>query len=92
MYCQLELLRAGKIAENADVSPDVIIKELQMSTHPFGWGYNAATGEFVNLIDAGVIDPVKVTRTALKNAASVASTFMSLDAIIHNEEGENGRS
>jgi chaperonin GroEL len=81
-----------KIAENADVSPDVIIKELQGLTHPFGWGYNAATGEFVNLIDAGVIDPVKVTRTALKNASSVASTFMSLDAIIHNEEGENGRS
>jgi len=80
-----------KIAENADISPDVVIKELQSNSAQFGFGYNAATGEYVNLIEEGVIDPVKVTRTALKNAASVASTFMSLDAIIYNEEEDHAR-
>jgi chaperonin GroEL len=74
-----------KIVENAETSPDIVIKELS-STKEFGWGYNAATGEYVNLIDEGVIDPVKVTRTALKNAVSVATTFLSLDAIVYNEE------
>jgi chaperonin GroEL len=71
-----------KIVENAGNSPDVVLKELS-GTH---LGYNAATGEFVELIEAGVIDPVKVTRTALKNASSVATTFMTLDAVIFEEE------
>lgn len=71
-----------KIVENAGGSPDVILKEIGSNS----LGYNAATGEFVNLIDAGVIDPVKVTRTALKNAASVATTFLTLDAVIFDEE------
>jgi chaperonin GroEL len=71
-----------KIVENAGGSPDVILKEIGSNS----LGYNAATGEFVDLIDAGVIDPVKVTRTALKNAASVATTFLTLDAVIFDEE------
>lgn len=71
-----------KIVENAGGSPDVILKEIGSTN----LGYNAATGEFVDLIDAGVIDPVKVTRTALKNAASVATTFLTLDAVIFDEE------
>lgn len=71
-----------KIVENAGGSPDVILKEIGTTN----LGYNAATGEFVDLIEAGVIDPVKVTRTALKNAASVATTFLTLDAVIFDEE------
>jgi chaperonin GroEL len=71
-----------KIVENAGGSPDVILKEIGNTK----MGYNAATGEFVDLIEAGVIDPVKVTRTALKNAASVATTFLTLDAVIFDEE------
>ena len=74
-----------RISENAGVIPEVVLKELQDKP---GKGYNAATGEYVDLIAAGVIDPVKVTRTALKNASSVATTFMSLDAIIF-EDGES---
>lgn len=73
-----------KIVENAGGSPDIVLKELAGTS----LGYNAATGEFVELIDAGVIDPVKVTRTALKNATSVATTFLTLDAVVF-EEDEN---
>jgi chaperonin GroEL len=71
-----------KIVENAGGSPEVILKEMSNTN----LGYNAATGEFMDLIDAGVIDPVKVTRTALKNATSVATTFLSLDAVVFDEE------
>jgi chaperonin GroEL len=72
-----------RIAENAGMIPEVIFKELKEKPE---LGYNAATGEYVNLISAGVIDPCKVTRTALKNAASVATTFLSLDAVVVEEE------
>jgi chaperonin GroEL len=47
-------------------------------------GINAATGEKVNMIEAGIIDPVLVTKTALKNAVSVATTIVSADCIISN--------
>jgi chaperonin GroEL len=75
-----------RISENAGVSPDLILREINLNK---GLGYNAASDEFVDLIEEGVIDPVKVTRTALKNAASVATTFMSLDAVVFEEEDEN---
>jgi chaperonin GroEL len=75
-----------RISENAGVIPEVILKELELNP---GKGYNAATGEYVDLITAGVIDPVKVTRTALKNAASVATTFLTLDAVIFEEGNQN---
>lgn len=76
-----------RIAENAGQSKDVILNELKkMKTQNVQIGYNASTGEYVNMVDQGVIDPVKVTRTALKNAASVAMTFLSLDAVIIEDE------
>lgn len=53
---------------------------------PFKLGYDAANDEFVDLIGCGIVDPCKVTRTALQNAASVAITFLSLDAVIINNE------
>lgn len=73
-----------KIALNAGQSPDVTIKELtRMNPEKKTFlGYNAAINEFVDMIDAGIIDPAKVTKTAIKNAASVATTFLSLDAVI----------
>jgi chaperonin GroEL len=46
------------------------------------WGYNAATDEYEDLVAAGVIDPTKVTRTALQNAASVASLLLTTDALV----------
>ena len=86
-----------RIVENAGGSADVILNELpkvqntlRRDGDPLNWGYNAATGEYVDLVAAGVVDPVKVTRTALKNAASVAITFLSLDAVVYDEQVEVG--
>jgi chaperonin GroEL len=71
-----------KIVENAGLIPEVVISELDRQQ---GLGYNAAMNSYVNMIESGIIDPVKVTRTALKHAASVAITFLSLGAIIVSE-------
>jgi len=76
-----------KISENAGQSDAVIVNELmKRKTDDPLLGYNAATGEYVDMVAEGVIDPVKVTRTAMKNAASVATTFLSLDAVIVEDE------
>ena len=72
-----------RIVENAGVIPEVVINNLKSSNFT---GYNASSDEYVDLITSGVIDPCKVTRTALKNAASVAVTFLSLDAVVIKEE------
>jgi len=73
-----------RIAQNAGQSADVILNELskKKSLGDESIGYNAASENYEDLISAGVIDPVKVTRTALKNAASVTTTFLNLDAVI----------
>jgi chaperonin GroEL len=74
-----------RIVSNANESPDVIINSLLGLESPMG--YNVASGEFKDMFDVGVIDPVKVTRTALENAASVACAFLSLDAVIYLDKG-----
>ena len=53
-------------------------------SRPDGSGLNAVTGEQVNMIDAGIIDPLSVTKSALRNAASVAITILSTDCVINN--------
>lgn len=68
------------IAANAGQEGSVIVERLK--NEPVGNGYNAANGEWVNMFEAGIIDPVKVTRTALQNAASVASVFLTTEAVI----------
>jgi chaperonin GroEL len=73
-----------QIVANAGGSPDVILSKIHGDQYPHG--FNAATGEFGDLLAAGIIDPVKVTRTALENASSVAITFFSLDAVVVDEE------
>jgi len=75
------------IISNAGGSPDVIISKLK-EREGLTVGWDAAKGEIVDMIEAGVLDPLKVTRTALENAASVASTFLTLDAVITFEEDE----
>jgi len=78
-----------KISENAEKSHEVIVNDLIRNKKETGLaalGYNAASEEFVDMIESGIIDPVKVTRTALRNAASVACTFLSLDAVIVEED------
>ena len=66
-----------QIAENAGVDGSVIIQKIKEGTADFG--YNARTGEYVNMFEAGVIDPTKVARVALENAASVAGMFLTTE-------------
>ncbi|CAM3638852.1 chaperonin GroEL [Cohnella lubricantis] len=68
------------IAANAGQEGSVIVERLKKE--PVGIGYNAASGEWVNMFEAGIIDPVKVTRSALQNAASVAAMFLTTEAVI----------
>ncbi|SQE00462.1 hypothetical protein FMEAI12_6640001 [Parafrankia sp. Ea1.12] len=51
---------------------------------PTGHGLNAATGEYVDMIAAGIIDPVKVTRSALQNAASITGLFLTIEVVVAN--------
>lgn len=75
-----------RIVENAGLSADVVLNELaRLHKEGLPHGYNAGSGTYEDLIQTGVVDPVKVTRTAMKNAASVAITFLSLDAVIVEE-------
>ena len=69
-----------QIALNAGVDGSVIIERLKNSEP--GIGFNAATGELVNMIDAGIIDPKKVTRSALQNASSVSALLLTTEAAV----------
>lgn len=72
-----------QIALNAGFEGSIIVDRLKNSEA--GTGFNAATGEWVNMIEAGIIDPVKVTRSALQNAASVASLILTTEAVVANK-------
>ncbi len=69
-----------QIAENAGFEPGVVVDRVK--NLPNEEGLNAATGEYVNLLEAGINDPVKVTRSALENAASIAGLFLTTEAVI----------
>lgn len=69
-----------QIAYNAGYEGSVVIDKLKHSE--LGTGFNAATGEWVDMMEAGIIDPVKVTRSALQNAASVASLILTTEAVV----------
>jgi chaperonin GroEL len=68
------------IAANAGVEGSVIINKIAENDADFG--YNARTGEYVHMYEAGVIDPTKVSRVALENAASVAGMFLTTECAI----------
>ncbi|MGO2940482.1 MAG: chaperonin GroEL [Pseudolactococcus laudensis] len=72
-----------QIAKNAGYEGSVVIDKLKQSET--GIGFNAATGEWVDMIETGIIDPVKVTRSALQNAASVASLILTTEAVVANK-------
>ena len=67
-----------QIAENAGFEGSVVVSKVKES--PEGVGFNAASDEYVNMIDAGIVDPVKVTRSALQNAASVSGMLLTTEA------------
>ena len=69
-----------QIAANAGLEGSVIIEKVKNSEA--GVGYDALHGEYKNMIKAGIVDPTKVTRSALQNAASVASTFLTTEAAV----------
>lgn len=69
-----------QIANNAGLEGSVIVDRLKREE--VGTGFNAANGEWVNMIEAGIVDPAKVTRSALQNAASVASLFLTTEAVV----------
>ena len=70
------------IAHNAGLEGAVIINKVRESE--VGTGYDALNDEYVNMIDAGILDPAKVTRSALQNATSVASTLLTTESVVAN--------
>jgi chaperonin GroEL len=77
-----------QIAENAGFEGSVVVNEVRRSEK--GNGLNAATGEYVDLVSAGVIDPAMVTRSALQNAASIAKNILTTEAIVAEVPGKEG--
>ena len=73
-----------QICENGGVSADLIISKVKEA--PEGFGYNAKTDQYENLVAVGVLDPAKVARTALENAASVASLILTTECVIKKKE------
>jgi chaperonin GroEL len=77
-----------QIAENAGLEGSVVINDVRKSKK--GWGLNAATGEIVDLVADGVIDPAMVTRSALQNAASIAKNILTTEAIVAEIPDKDG--
>jgi chaperonin GroEL len=77
-----------QIAENAGFEGSVVVNDVRNSAD--GHGLNAATGEIVDLVGAGVIDPAMVTRSALQNAASIAKNILTTEAIVAEPPEKDG--
>jgi chaperonin GroEL len=69
-----------QIAINAGLEGGVVAEKV--NSLPAGWGLNASTGEYVDMFAAGIVEPAKVTRSALQNAASIAALFLTTEAVI----------
>ncbi|HLS09843.1 chaperonin GroEL [Lentibacillus sp.] len=76
-----------QIAHNAGLEGSIVVERLK--GEEVGIGFNAADGEWVNMVDAGIVDPTKVTRSALQNAASVAAMFLTTEAVVADLPEEN---
>jgi chaperonin GroEL len=70
-----------QIAENAGVDGSIVVGKIQDSTDP-NWGYDAQSGQFTNMVTSGIIDPTKVVRIALQDAASIAGLLITTEAMI----------
>ncbi|MBO1582959.1 chaperonin GroEL [Bacillus sp. XF8] len=77
-----------QIAINAGLEGSVVVERLK--GEKVGVGFNAATGEWVNMLESGIVDPAKVTRSALQNAASVAAMFLTTEAVVADKPEEGG--
>ncbi|MBG3875196.1 chaperonin GroEL [Staphylococcus xylosus] len=76
-----------QIAENAGLEGSIIVERLKNAD--VGVGFNAAKNEWVNMLEAGIVDPTKVTRSSLQHAASVAAMFLTTEAVVANIPEEN---
>jgi chaperonin GroEL len=77
-----------QIAINTGLEAGVVVEKVRSLAT--GWGLNAATGEYVDMIAAGILDPAKVTRSALQNAASIAALFLTTEAAIATPRDKAG--
>jgi len=77
---------ARLIASNAGAEGSVIVEKIK--SLPKGHGYDAAKGEFVDMMKAGIVDPAKVTRSALQNAASIAGMLLTTEALVAEKKEE----
>ena len=77
-----------QIADNAGVDGSVIINEIKKSKK-IGYGFDAYKEEYCDMVSVGIVDPTKVTRSALQNAASVASTVLTTEAVVSDKKEEN---
>jgi chaperonin GroEL len=74
-----------QIAENSGVDGSIIVEQVrakQQETQNERFGFNALTGEIEDLVKAGIVDPLKVVRTALENAVSIATLFLTTEALV----------
>jgi chaperonin GroEL len=78
-----------QIAQNAGEDGDVVVDEILQNKNP-SWGYDAANAEYVDMLKAGIIDPTKVARTALLNAASVSGLALTTDVLIAELKEKKG--
>jgi chaperonin GroEL len=81
---------AKHIADNAGMEGSVVVQRVESEKGNIG--LNAATGEYVDLVAAGIIDPAKVTRAALQNAASIASLVMTTECLVADKADKNAPS
>ena len=79
-----------QVAINAGLDGSVVIDKVRRS-RKVGYGFNVFTEEFTDMIEAGVVDPVKVTRSALKNAASVAAMVLTTESLVTEKPEYQGR-
>jgi chaperonin GroEL len=70
-----------QLVANAGLEGSVVIEHLRHETRP-NWGFDVVTEAYVDMLEAGIIDPAKVTRSALENAASVAGMILSTEALV----------
>ncbi|QTM98148.1 chaperonin GroEL [Sediminibacillus dalangtanensis] len=77
-----------QISHNAGLEGSIIVERLK--GEKVGVGYNAASGEWVDMVESGIVDPTKVTRSALQNAASVAAMFLTTEAVVADLPEEEG--
>jgi chaperonin GroEL len=71
-----------QIANNAGQEGSVVVEKIKTAEKPYGYGYDALRGEYTDMFKAGVVDPVKVTRSALQNAASIAAMMLTTETLV----------